>query len=752
MRLVPVVLLGLVLCLAGDIVPARAVEVEFAGRPVKRDILALYDGRHETAPHLTRIHRFAEMPLNWMGFTLTYRDVRSPLPDRGELERYRGILTWFLEPMRNTDAVLRWLDMATQRPLRYVVIGEIGPGADPANLPVIQRLAGRLGLDFKGENNDLGFNARVVAKDDVLIGFERPLDKVLTSYPVLRVRPGEARAHLTVAARRGGADVVSDVIATSPRGAFAVYDFTTFYEFTTDRARWIVDPFAFFKLAFGDDRFPIPDVTTLAGRRIYFSHIDGDGWNNLSEIESWRGKQATAAEVIAAEAIEPYPDLPVSVGLIAGDALPLLGGTQVARRVTRRLFALPQVEVASHTHTHPFDWSFFERYDRAAEEALVAKFNRPAQPLKDRIKSAIAGLAGTAAATPTNDKYIAGSSDLPRTYLKMPFDLELEVAGALKASESFAPAGKKAKLYLWSGNTTPFEAAIRATRAAGVRNMNGGDSRFDQEYPSVTYVPPVGRQIGRERQIYSGNSNENTYTNDWLGPYYGFFRLDQTLDNTERPRRLKPFNLYYHMYSGEKAASLASVKHFLERARKAPVIPVAASHYAAIADSFYDVEIEQVNVLSWVIARRGTLSTVRFDDASELTIDHAESDGVLGATTHRGSLYVALDPSVERAVVTLRQSEETARGGGPVATLVESRWQVLQRIEEACGLRLRVQGYGKGDMVWAAAPRRKFEVALSRGDQPISTSTATADDEGRLSLGIEADAIEPLELRLTCHG
>jgi len=206
------------------------------------------------------------------------------------------------------------------------------------------------------------------------------------------------------------------------------------------------------------------------------------------------------------------------------------------------------------------------------------------------------------------------------------------------------------------------------------------------------------------------------------------------------------------MYSGEKAASLASVKHFLERARKAPVIPVAASHYAAIADSFYDVEIEQVNVLSWVIARRGTLSTVRFDDASELTIDHAESDGVLGATTHRGSLYVALDPSVERAVVTLRQSEETARGGGPVATLVESRWQVLQRIEEACGLRLRVQGYGKGDMVWAAAPRRKFEVALSRGDQPISTSTATADDEGRLSLGIEADAIEPLELRLTCHG
>jgi len=27
---------------------------------------------------------------------------------------------------------------------------------------------------------------------------------------------------------------------------------------------------------------PKPDTTTLAGRRIYYSHIDGDGWKELT--------------------------------------------------------------------------------------------------------------------------------------------------------------------------------------------------------------------------------------------------------------------------------------------------------------------------------------------------------------------------------------------------------------------------------------------------------------------------------------
>ena len=51
--------------------------------PVRREILALYDSREEPRPDQTRIHRFAEMPLNHLGLVVTYWDVNAGLPPRG---------------------------------------------------------------------------------------------------------------------------------------------------------------------------------------------------------------------------------------------------------------------------------------------------------------------------------------------------------------------------------------------------------------------------------------------------------------------------------------------------------------------------------------------------------------------------------------------------------------------------------------------------------------------------------------------
>jgi hypothetical protein len=39
--------------------PAAALDIEFSGRAVRREILALYDSRHEKTPQTTRIHYFA---------------------------------------------------------------------------------------------------------------------------------------------------------------------------------------------------------------------------------------------------------------------------------------------------------------------------------------------------------------------------------------------------------------------------------------------------------------------------------------------------------------------------------------------------------------------------------------------------------------------------------------------------------------------------------------------------------------------
>ncbi len=106
-----------------------------------------------------------------------------------------------------------------------------------------------------------------------------------------------------------------------------------------------------------------------------------------------------------------------------------------------------------------------------------------------------------------------------------------------------------------------------ATDAAGVLNMNGGDTLITRADPSLTRVAPLGIPRGRHYQVYAPNQNENVYTELWRGPYYGYERVIETFELTELPRRLKPVNIYYHAYSATKTASLAALSTFLTTAR-----------------------------------------------------------------------------------------------------------------------------------------------------------------------------------------
>lgn len=777
--------------------PAGAVAVEFAARPVLREVLAVYDSRHERIPSETRIHKFAEMPLNFLGLEVRYVDVNGPLPDATELKRYRGIVSWLVEPLAKPVPYLQWLDRATEAGNRLVLMSELAPPETEQMRPLANRVLKRLGLQMSGEYVNITMKAKVTVSDPAMIGFERPLDKALPDFQGMTAVSPDIKVHLAIEAPVRDHTVTSALVVTGPGGGYASDEYAAYYDGNTDRLRWIVNPFEFLKRSLGVERFPIPDVTTLSGRRIYFSHIDGDGWNNVSEIEGYRQGQVLSSEVIAKEAIEAYPDLPITVGLIAGDVDTSIGGTTDAARIARRIYALPQVEVASHTYTHPFEWDFFEHYDRKAELDMIDKAHRPHQSLWDKLRVAAVRLSGREPSSERFNKYIAGSADLPRSYMRNPFDLDMEIKGSLATAEKLAPPGKKAKIMLWSGDTVPFEAAVKATREAGVRNMNGGDTRLDEEYPSVFYVPPISRPVGKQRQIYAGNSNENTYTNFWHGPYYGFFNLENTLRNTETPRRLKPFNVYYHMYMGEKAASLASLKHFLDLARKSDVTPITASHYASIADDFFAAEIEQIGVQSWALTRRGAMQTVRFDDADELVVDRAASVGVIGATRKNTALYVALDAAEPRAVVTLRArtavdaeqhparttapeigsaptpaSTVTTAGGGieneagdaaaaaattaqapaePAPWLVSGRWVLDHRRVEGCGATFAAQGYGPGRMTWQVAPGHTYRISASRAGAVLWQGEVRPDGDGAMTIDAPALALEPLELGIACH-
>lgn len=736
--------------------PGRAIEIEFNGGPVRRELLAFYDSQREATPQTTRIHQFVEMPLNWLGFYVSYVDVNGPLPPPETLTKYRGIVSWFIEPLKTADRYAAWLDDATRAGLKLVVFSDAAPGITSKSEAASVRIHQRLGLTATVDHISVTHHVKLTVNTPEMAGFERPLDKVPPDFRVLTIADNNTTAHVT-ATVKGRADPKPAVlIATGPGGGYVSDEYSIVFDANTDRVRWTLNPFLFLRLALAKERMPVPDVTTLSGRRMYFSHIDGDGWNNVSQIDGYRQSQTLSADVIRKEAIEPYPDLPVTVGPIAGDLIPELGGNLQGRDAARKMFALPNVEIGSHTYTHPFQWSFYENYSRSAEEALIDKVRAPELPAVERARRMLMSATGQSVPLNVPGRYIAGSSDLPRTYLKDPFDLTREVKGSLTFAESLAPPGKRAKLYQWSGDCLPFEAAIKATRLAGVRNINGGDSRLDASFPSVFYVPPISKPVGAERQTYSGNSNENTYTNDWTGPYYGFAMLGDTVRNTERPRRLKPYNLYYHMYSGERESALAALLQNLNLARQSSLTPVAASQYAAIADDFYNTVIAQIDATSWSVQGRGELQTVRFDEADNLIVDMAASKGVLGFTRHAsGAIYVSLDPLVEPAIVTLKphapNEAEPVASTGPGAQLISSRWWFRGYEPDGCGFNITAQGFGAGDMLWQTVPGRKFDLTADRDGKTLATMPAVADATGVLQLSIKVDAVQPVHLRFACN-
>jgi polysaccharide biosynthesis protein PelA len=714
--------------------------------PVRREILAVYDSREEERPDQTRIHRFAEMPLNYLGFVVTYWDLSAGMPSAERSENLRGVITWFRRPP--PPAFYLWAQQEVTRGARMVVLGDSGLPSGNTSLADANKLFAEIGFGLSGATVDITYGARVLQRDG-LVGFERPLDPVLPAFPIVGTFGSDVTSHLVLEYHEGTQVLASSVVLTSSHGGYAANGYFVYEEPGTGRTKWIIDPFAFFQKAFGVEMMPVPDVTTISGRRIWFSHIDGDGWNNVSYIESYRDKPTIAAGVVLRELIAPYPDLPVAIGVIGADIDERYGGPEAARAVARELYALPQVEVATHTYTHPYQWSFFESYDRALEERI----NGPDESewtavVGDRMRRVarrlFPGFVRKNAETET--KFI--DDDPPRAYSEFPFDLDQEVRGAITAAEEMAPEGKRGTLYLWSGGAEPFEAAIARTRRIGLRNLNGGDSRIDADYPSISYLSPIARSVGAERQIYAADANDYIFITDGGGREHGFLNLDTTISATENPRRLKPIDVYYHMFAGERPAQLAGVKHHLDAGRQALVTPIAASHYAAIADGFFSTQITSLGESSWLIQNRGALQTLRFDDAAGLAVDLGRSVGVLGQRKKGNVLYVALDEAYAEPIVALGPDS-----GGNAGTpyLIDGRWTFRDlRRNECGGFTVMAKGYGTGQMAWGGVKPGVYRVSVRDPNETVWDDFAEVGDDGRLTLTADADANNPLEIEVAC--
>jgi hypothetical protein len=381
--------------------------------------------------------------------------------------------------------------------------------------------------------------------------------------------------------------------AIMPWGGFALRN--GFLQEFDDDNLWVVNPFVFFAKALRLQKLPVPDTTTHNGKRILISHIDGDGIMNRVE---WDPKRFSG-DTIYSDILKKYP-LPVSVSIIGAEVDDNGLYPKIApqlQKIVKKIYRLPNAEPATHTFTHPFFWNKIHNDD------LDEKY---------RLK--------------------------PKGYH---FSLENETKGMLdEINVKYLPKDKypKAKTVFWSGDCAPTEMVLAYVYKHKILNINGGDTYITNAHPWLSYVAPMGLARGPYYQIYTGAQNENIYTNEWLGPFWGFKKVIQTFQHTETPRRLKPIDIYYHLYSGSKRASLNALYTVYDWALKQDVTPMFTSKYILKVMDYYTISMAHEHN-KYLVTGMKDLKTLRLGMQTQY-VDLNTSRNILGFKDVGNQTYI----------------------------------------------------------------------------------------------------------------
>lgn len=552
-----------------------------------RRVLMIQGGTQEGVWERSRLVLYGLMPVQFQGLVPDIRGIDDAMPTESLVRRYAGIVIWLEAPRLASGDFERWLLQQKDAGIPIAMLGY--PAIDPDG-----SLAAEFGFKAQPVAEQL---PRVVEQHDA-VGFELPVPKLIDlgtpldspdATPWLRLQAGEQ---------------FYAPVAMTDWGGYAFEPFTIYPVGPSvggdAQGRWLINPLTFMAAALQLPSMPIPDVTTENGRRLGFAHMDGDGFPSLAEIDGYAGQ--TDAKVLLNEILTKF-SLPTTISVIESEVSASGLSPELAaemQSIARAMYRLPHVEAATHTYSHPFYW-----YD--------AQANPGALYLGDR-------------------------------QLRLPvkgyqFSVERETVGSAEfINRHLLPEGKRTEMVLWSGDTIPTPEALRASRLGGLLNMNGSDTTITRREPTWTAIKGIGIPKGEEYQVYAPNQNENIYTNNWRGPFYGFDRVIETFELTETPFRFKPVNIYYHTYIASKTASLESLRRVYQWADKQPLFPLFASDYARKVLDFNDMVIARDGD-HWWVRGGGKLRTLRFPPTLPLPdIDH--SHGLAGYLEDKPGRYV----------------------------------------------------------------------------------------------------------------
>lgn len=595
-----------------------------APKPLPRKIIAFYDDQRHSDIQATNIHLFAEMPLNHLGMEVIYKSIHQPLPSNAEMESVQGILTWFYEEkvFTNPTPYCTWINTHLKRGKKLVIFGALGFYDSNSQTPLVtpcKNVLQTLGIKHLNEFSKYPLFLEVTYKDPKMVEFERKMDLTETlNYTLYKPVTKKVKPYLIIK-RTDMPNSKSTLVFTSPKGGLVTESYAIYQSEALEKTQWRINPFRFFDEAFGLRNRPRPDTTTINGKRIFYTHIDGDGIFNITRID----RKRYSGEIIYEEILKKYSTLPITASIITGYLDIKKFNGKRAQTLYKNMFKMPNIEVASHGYAHPINWRF------GLPESNTVASTHPFPAIYDKAAGELALKVPDYLYSP--QKETVGSIEMIRDLLaKMKID-------------------KKVDLFLWTGFCNPNESMVGMLTQSNILNMNGGDTRFDSAYPSYSTVYPLSIMRGKYRQIYASSMNENVYTNYQEGPYFAYAHVIDTYKNTESPLRVKPINIYYHYYSGERVESLSALKKAYNYAFSQEIFPIHTSDYARLVQDSFDTNITALADGGFLIQNEGFLRTIRFDQ-EERNVDFHRSTGVNGFKHFQGNLYVFLDASQKHKI------------------------------------------------------------------------------------------------------
>ena len=566
-----------------------------------RKVLVVHSvAKDEAALRYMEPVRHGSMPLHYLGYVPEFVDLMN-LPQHTLPGRYAGVVLWLSgpPPAGSRAPLTAWLTRQIQDRVPVALM-------DPPEYLMEGSMGRLLGLT-------LSYPPATQTPVEVtfkspLMGYEREPRPLFSEFYALTLAQGEPLLTL----KRDQHQQVAAAI--TPWGGYVIAPFAVITLAAEVGERWVVDPFGFFQQALQLPAMPVPDVSTESGRRLFMVHMDGDGWVSRSELPG----NPLAAELVRDRVVNKYP-VPMTISVIEAETSPqglYPGLSALAEQVAKDIFKAPHVALASHSYSHPFFW--------------------------------VRLAAG------------AQSSDVKAYNLRLPgyqFNLQREIEGSIRyIEERLAPPGKKVEVFLWTGDCIPSSEALAWTRQVGVLNMNGGDTTATLAHPMMTRVEGLGLQRAGGYQVFAPNQNENVYTNDWTGPFYGFDRVIETFEFTEKPRRLKPINIYFHTYLTTKIAGMRSLDKIFTYAMAQDTMPVHIAEYARKVLDFQSLAIARTPG-GWRVRGAEHLRTLRLPNTLGFA-DVQKSRGVAGYKNGERDSYIHL--AADAVALVLSTTNSTA--------------------------------------------------------------------------------------------